>query len=198
MSSKKKFYILGFSSLILMVLAFFTFTITYCYPTNTNQTIDYNVSLIGENINNNEEIVKVNRNIIDFNYTFSSFDTIKEYNVTLINNGNINALIDTYYLDGLDIVIGQSKQSKETYYLKDYLDVSIKYIEDNKVNSIKKDMEINKNDYIRINSQNKIKFIFRRKNINELSEDALMVLKEYQKDSIIKANLQFKIRILEE
>lgn len=190
MSSKNKFYSLGFMALILVFLAFYTFSSTYCLNKKYDQYNIFNVSL--KEISKNNSIF-VNKNIVDFKDKLK-LNTEKEYKISLANSGNMNGKIDSIIVDGLDTLIGEDKITNQSYYLKDYVDVFIKYTKSNQTNDININDRVSVNDLIKANTSNEFKIILKRRGENELSLQALKIFN----DELLDVNLRFKINIIEE
>lgn len=166
-------------SSILLAVACFTITNSFSMPDSYKVIKKWNVALIDASTSNDDGKVLVSNDKMDINVILNESGELFTVNAVISNTGSFNAILNNVDVTNLNnIKIGTSDETGITYYLSDYVDVYMKYSEDNKNNEILAGSNLGFGDKLNKYTQNKIVIGIQYKNTATLSQDALIVLNQ--------------------
>lgn len=166
-------------SSVLMAVACFTITNTYSYPDEHIQAKKWSVSIKDVKTNKDDMIVNVVNDKIDLGITLNKFGEIATTNFVIANEGSFDAYLNKIDITDIsNIKVGTSNETNKTYYLSDYVDIAYRYASDNKANSIQSGSSILSGDLLGKYTKNEVVASIKYKEEKELSEDALVVLRQ--------------------
>ena len=183
MSSRKDVRIIStfiFAAILLVAIAFLTINSSFAYS-ESNKNIEWSV-YYGNAIDKGtgEGKFNVSINNIDLKVRLDKFGENYSVMVDAINSGSYNAVLDKFNTTDLSkILVGTSLSTGKSYYVSDYVELSINYVSNNKKNNIVKDNSVKVGDLLRYDTTNKISINVRLKDSKELNSDELNVLKTY-------------------
>lgn len=181
---------------VLMAVACFTITNSFSIPDTLFSAKIWSVSLKDVSINNGASKVSVVNDKIDINVNLEKLGEIVTINSSIVNDGNFDALLNRIDITDINnIKIGTSEETGKTYYLSDYIELSTKYAKDNKTNHITVGSNVLVSDHLSKFTKNEVVTSIRFKNINELSEDAVVVLNQNVKNETGSYQLKFNLSI---
>lgn len=183
-------------SSVLMATACFTITNTYSYPDSAPQVKKWSVALkdVKTNMENNK--VNIVNDKMDLSVTLNKAGEVMTVNSSITNDGNFDAILNNVEMTDLsNIKIGTSEETNKTYYLSDYVVISLRYAKDNKTNLIDAGSNVLAGDKLAKFTKNEIVASIKYKELNGLSEDALVVLKQNMTDFDGNVPLKFSLSI---
>ena len=168
------------TSILLVGFAFLAITSTFAYPT-VNEVLRWDVKYSDVVIGNNKDgKVNVGTDTIDFSAKLDKFGETFSFVTSIKNDGNFDAILSEVKKTDLSkIEIGQSKKTGKIYYVSDYVSYLVTYSGNNNENGVIKDKQLKSGDLLYSGTENKVIVTLKYRNKNQLSEDALEVLKEY-------------------
>lgn len=184
-------------SSVLMAVACFTITNTFSYPSEPVKAKKWDVSISDVKTNTEENKVSVVNDKMDIRVTLNDFGELMLVNSNIVNNGSFNALLNKVEITDLsNTKIGISEETGKNYYLSDYVEISLKYAKDNKTNKIETGSNVISGDLLGKYTKNEVVLSIKYKSLNELSEDALVVLKQNSQNVDGKYPLEFNMSVL--
>lgn len=184
-------------SSVLMAVACFTITNTFSYPSEPSKAKKWDVSISDVKTNTEENKVSVVNDKMDIRVTLNDFGELMLVNSNIVNNGSFNALLNKVEITDLsNTKIGISEETGKNYYLSDYVEISLKYAKDNKTNKIETGSNVISGDLLGKYTKNEVVLSIKYKSLNELSEDALVVLKQNSQNVDGKYPLEFNMSVL--
>lgn len=184
-------------SSVLMAVACFTITNTFSYPSEPSKAKKWDVSISDVKTNTEENKVSVVNDKMDIRVTLNDFGELMLVNSNIVNNGSFNALLNKVEITDLsNTKIGISEETGKNYYLSDYTEISLKYAKDNKTNKIETGSNVISGDLLGKYTKNEVVLSIKYKSLNELSEDALVVLKQNSQNVDGKYPLEFNMSVL--
>lgn len=187
LKGKKSIIILFALSITLMSLAFVTVTSTFAIPENTKVS-SWNIMFSNPkltSIDNNSNI-NVNNDNIDFHILLKEFGDSFSFTTEIINSGSYNAYLSNINKTNLsEIIVGESDDTGNTYYVSDYISYTVKYLNNNKNNNILIGSSLKRGDKLMKNTKNSIIVTIRYKELDELTKDQIEVLN----NSLVKTNI---------
>lgn len=174
--------ILLYGAIFLIVSALFTISSTMALPKENNHI--WNVTLT--NMTTDNSTIISHENEINGQINLKDFGEFTTIQTNITNNGNIDAVIEGIYFTKLnEIVVGKSNVTNKVYSLDDYVETYISYLNDTKKNNITTGDKVKKGNKINSKTSNKILIKIKYKDIKDLTEDQISVLKANIKPSII-------------
>lgn len=183
-------------SSVLMAVACFTITNTFSYPEQVSQAKRWSVSIKDVKTNNEGNKVNVVNDKMDLSITLGNFGEYMAVNSSVVNDGNFNALLSKVELTDIsNIKVGTSEETGRTYYLSDYVDISLKYAKDNKTNGIESGANVASGDLLNKYTKNEVVVSVKYKEQSDLTEDEVVVLKQNIQGEAGKYPLQFSLSV---
>lgn len=185
---RKVYFTLMGVAVFLMVLGFITVNKTLCnldVSTPTTWKVGFSNPKLTVGDDANARVVN-KQDKLDFRVLLKKYGDVYTFKTKILNAGNFNAELSDVYLSELDSVVGTSKVSGRTYTIADYVTYSVTYESDNIYNEISKDSELKSGDKLHALTNNDIEVNIKYKDILDLSDDALIVLKDNVKTTNIK------------
>lgn len=183
-------------SSVLMAVACFTITNTYSYPDQVSQAKRWSVSIKDVKTNMDENVVNVINDKMDINVTLNKFGDIMTVNSVIANDGSFDAILRNMNLTDIsNIKIGTSDETNKTYYLSDYVEIALRYSKDNKINLIQSGSSVREGDRLGKYTKNELVASIKYKESNQLSEDALVVLRQNKLETDGTLPLKFSYSI---
>lgn len=183
-------------SSVLMAVACFTITNTYSYPDQVSQAKKWSVSIKDVKTNMNENVVNVVNDKMDINVTLNKSGDVMTVNSVIANDGSFDAVLSNLYLTDIsNIKIGTSDETNKTYYLSDYVNIALRYSQDNKTNLVQSGSSVKAGDKLGKYTKNEFVVSIKYKETNELSEDALVVLRQNKLETDGTMPLKFSFSI---
>ncbi|MCH5167213.1 MAG: hypothetical protein J1F35_04895 [Erysipelotrichales bacterium] len=178
-------------SSILLAVACFTITSSFAFPDNVSALKKWSVyfeEVIEKDLNGD---VFVKNNYLTVNASLNQTNNIYKFITNIKNDGAYDAkLSDINITDISNVSIGTSELSGITYYLSDYVDIYIKYKEDNKSNKVIEGNDLSLGDILDKNTSNSLIFSVKLKDESNLTEDQISVL-----NAKPNGNLNFSLSI---
>jgi hypothetical protein len=153
MSSRKDVRIIStfiFAAILLVAIAFLTINSSFAYS-ESNKNIEWSV-YYGNAIDKGtgEGKFNVSINNIDLKVRLDKFGENYSVMVDAINSGSYNAVLDKFNTTDLSkILVGTSISTGKSYYVSDYVELSVNYVSNNKKNNIVKDNSVKVGDLLR-------------------------------------------------
>lgn len=173
-------------AVVLMSVAFATMSITMCFASSgESKVLNWSVSF-GEAIVKDEPAAKnilTKDNKVDVSAKFKELGETLAFVTYIQNNGEYDAkVMYSGIVSNLNDIVGTSEVTNKTYYLRDYVQYSIKYGKGNLDNNIETDEVIKVGDKLNKNTQNEIIVMIKLTEERYLTEDQKLVLRNYPKD----------------
>ena len=178
-------------SSILLAVACFTITSSFAFPDGVSALKKWNVYIEETEEKDLNGDVFINNNYMNINVSLNQNNNIYKFVTKLKNDGSFDAkLSDIDITDISNVSIGTSKLSGITYYLSDYIDIYIKYKEDNSLNKVIEGNDLSLGDALIKNTSNSVIISIKLKDESNLTEDQISLL-----NSKPNGNLNFSLSI---
>lgn len=182
---------------ILLAVACFTITNTFAYPDRYDNKKSWNVALTDLKANKLDCDVYSKGESMTVNVTLTDPGDVLTVYGNIENNGDFNAYLNNISMTDLsNFKIGTSDETGITYYLSDYVDANIKYTRDNKTNLITEGYGLRVGDKLNRYTKNYIVLSVKYRDISDLSQDALVVLKQNVLGSNGEQTLKFSMNVI--
>lgn len=182
---------------ILLAVACFTITNTFAYPDRYDNKKSWNVALTDLKANKLDSDVYSKGESMTVNVTLTDPGDVLTVYGNIENNGDFNAYLNNISMTDLsNFKIGTSDETGITYYLSDYVDANIKYTRDNKTNLITEGYGLRVGDKLNRYTKNYIVLSVKYRDISDLSQDALVVLKQNVLGSNGEQTLKFSMNVI--
>lgn len=182
---------------ILLAVACFTITNTFAYPDRYDNKKSWGITLTDLKANKLDSDVYSKGENMTVNVTLTDPGDILTVYGNVENNGDFDAYLNNISMTDLsNFKIGTSDETGITYYLSDYVDANIKYTRDNKTNLITEGYGLRVGDRLNKYTKNYIVFSVKYRDISDLSQDALVVLKQNVLENTGEQTLKFSMNVM--
>lgn len=182
---------------VLLAVACFTITNTFAYPDRYDNKKSWDITLTDLKANKLDSEVYSKGESMTVNVTLTEPGDVLTVYGNIENNGDFNAYLNNISMTDLsNFKIGTSDETGITYYLSDYVDANIKYTRDNKTNLITEGYGLRVGDKLNKYTKNYIVLSVKYRDISNLSQDALVVLKQNVLGSNGEGALKFSMNVI--
>lgn len=182
---------------VLLAVACFTITNTFAYPDRYDNKKSWDITLTDLKANKLDSEVYSKGESMTVNVTLTEPGDVLTVYGNIENNGDFNAYLNNISMTDLsNFKIGTSDETGITYYLSDYVDANIKYTRDNKTNLITEGYGLRVGDKLNKYTKNYIVLSVKYRDISNLSQDALVVLKQNVLGSNGERALKFSMNVI--